>query len=414
VHYTSNKANSGLERDSLSLKDPGQLSAGKTTGQNSSTLPAVKNDHTTPKASSSTNNLSKFIIKEKKDKTPGILTNAVTSNNNNSKSEQLKINSVTSANDGSATGKQLQNNVTPTETATTKDPTALLNNTEHNEALNKTVAQTDSLQIKQNTQQSAIQQVIKKTSNNNFTIPKWQWGITASYGRSNAIQNLVDFNKSAPASLDYNVGPGLITGRVDTGHYNNKPYTPSNAYQFGFVVQRKIIKNGFISSGLNFVHLSTKSDVNAKKDSAYTVQNGNIITNSFYVSSFYQGGESKAYTNTYNFIELPVYFQQDLFYRHKLSLSYNAGFSIRQLLSSDALIYNRYSNIYYSKDELLRKTQWQFLAGINLKINAGKNMALYVGPQFSYSLSNFLKDKDAGNFHLMNYGVQAGIMFHKK
>ena len=84
------------------------------------------------------------------------------------------------------------------------------------------------------------------------------------------------------------------------------------------------------------------------------------------------------------------------------------------MLSSNALIYNRHGNIYYSKDELLRKTQWQVSAGINLKINAGKNMAVYVGPQFSYSLSNLLKDKDAGNFHLVNYGVQAGLMFHKK
>ena len=114
------------------------------------------------------------------------------------------------------------------------------------------------------------------------------------------------------------------------------------------------------------------------------------------------------------YARLPVYFQHDVFYRHKLSLSYNAGFSIRQLISSDALIYNRYSNIYYSKDELLRKTQLQVLAGINLKINTGKNMAVYVGPQFSYSLSNLLNDNDVGNFHLINYGVQAGLMFHKK
>ena len=214
-----------------------------------------------------------------------------------------------------------------------------------------------------------------------------------------------------PSNLTGNPGTGV--GRSDTS-YKSNPYSPSNAYHFGFVVQKKIIKNGFIATGLNFIHLSTKSDVTGKKDSAYTVQNGGIISNSFYVNSFYQPGPSTTYTNTYNFIELPVYFQQDVLYRHTFSLSYNAGFSVRQLLSSDALIYNRHSNIYYSKDELLRKTQWQVLAGISLKINTGKNMAVYIGPQFSYSFSNLLKDKDAGNFHLINYGLQAGLMFHKK
>jgi hypothetical protein len=411
VHYSNNKTNDGIKKDSLSLKNPGQLSAERTTGQNNSTVPANKNVYTVPKTSSpKTNRPAGFVIKERKYKKTG---NAVSSNNSNNSSGQLKINNETTTNDVSAAmEKQLQNNLPANELIITNDSTKLIDNAARNDSLNNNIAQTDSTQINQDKKENVKQQKIKKPSNNNYAIPKWQWGINAFYGGSNVIENLVDFNKTAPANLSYSPRP--VTGNIDTAHGNSNPYTASNAYQFGFVVQKKIMKNGFISTGLNFIHLSTKSDVTGKKDSAYTVQNGNIITNSFYVNSFYQPGPSETYTNTYNFIELPVYFQQDLFYRHKLSLSYNAGFSIRQLLSSDALIYNRYSNIYYSKDELLRKTQWQFSAGINLKINAGKNMAVYVGPQFSYSLSNLLKDKDAGNFHLMIYGVQAGLMFHKK
>jgi len=410
VHYTNNKTNEELKKDSLSLKNPGQLPAEKTTGQNSSTVPANKNSYTAPKTSPpKTNRPATFDIKESKYKTPGIPTNAVSSNNNNNSSGQLKINQETTTNDVPVVmEQQLQNN----EPVAANDSTKLIDNAARNDSLNKNIAQTDSIQIKQGKKESAKKGIVKNPSDKNYTIPKWQWGVNAFYGWSNAIENLVDFNKAAPANLSYS--PGIVTGSVDSTHHNSNPYSASNAYQFGFVVQKKIMKNGFISSGLNFIHLSTKSDVTGKKDSAYTVQNGNIITNSFYVSSFYQPGPSKAYTNTYNFIELPVYFQQDVFYRHKLSLSYNAGFSIRQLISSDALIYNRYSNIYYSKDELLRKTQWQVMAGINLKINTGKNMAVYVGPQFSYSLSNLLNDKDVGNFHLINYGVQAGLMFHKK
>jgi hypothetical protein len=413
IHYANSKTNKGPERDSLSLKNPGQISTEKTTGQNSSIVSANKNDHTVSKASSpKTNRPAVFVKKESKYKNSSLSINVVSSNNNNS-SGQLKINPEITTNDVSAVmEKQLQNNAPVNEPIVANDSTKLIDNAARNDSLNKNIAQTDSMQINQDKKESAVKRIAKNPSNKNYTIPKWQWGINAFYGRSNAIKNLVDFNKAAPANLDYSPRP--VTGNIDTAHYNSNPYTASNAYRFGFVVQKKIIKNGFISSGLNFIHLSTKSDVTGKKDSAYTVQNGNIITNSFYVSSFYQPGPSKTYTNTYNFIEIPVYFQQDVFYRHKLSLSYNAGFSMRQLLSSNALIYNRYNDIYYSKDELLRKTQWQFLAGVNLKINTGKKVAVYIGPEFSYSLSNLLKDNDAGNFHLINYGVQAGLMFHKK
>ena len=56
------------------------------------------------------------------------------------------------------------------------------------------------------------------------------------------------------------------------------------------------------------------------------------------------------------------------------------AFSVRQLLSSNALIYNPGNNIYFSKDALLRKTQFQFTAGLNFEINTGKTNSIFVGP----------------------------------
>ena len=50
----------------------------------------------------------------------------------------------------------------------------------------------------------------------------------------------------------------------DTAIQNSHPFSSSNSYAFGAVVQKKIFKNGFISTGLNFTHLSTKANVNKK------------------------------------------------------------------------------------------------------------------------------------------------------
>ena len=130
------------------------------------------------------------------------------------------------------------------------------------------------------------------------------------------------------------------------------------------------------------------------------------------VNRFYQSGATSTYTNHYNFIELPLYFKQDLFASKKIGLSYNAGFSIRQMISSNSLVYDPSYNIYFSNNDALHKTQVQFLAGLSLKINSGKNTSLYIGPQFSYSLSSLFKSNN--DFHFVNYGVQAALLFHKK
>ncbi len=271
-------------------------------------------------------------------------------------------------------------------------------------------AKTDSVAAAENKKSNAITKPTKNSPRSIYKIPAWQFGIIAAYGRSTAIDGLVDPNKSANAYND----PGGVNNNGDTVFYNAHPYTASDAYQFGVVVQKKILKNGFISSGLNFIHLSTKSGIHQKVDSTYLVQNSNGVTNAYSVKAYYQPGSSSTYTNTYNFIELPVYFQQDFFAAKQVGFSYNLGFSLRQLISSNALIYNQYNNIYFSKDELLNKTQFQFMTGLSLKINTGKNTSIYFGPQVSYSLSNLVKNDNNGSFHLVNYGLQAGLMFHKK
>lgn len=231
-------------------------------------------------------------------------------------------------------------------------------------------------------------------------LPDLQWGVTAFFGGSNAVNNLAGSNKSLPSSL--NSGGG----NFDTA-FSNKPYTASTAYHIGFVVEKRIIKNGFIGTGLNYVHLSTKSTVGKSIDS--TLQ----LPSAYSINNFYQSGTTSTYTNHYNSIELPVYFKQDLFPSKKIGLSYNAGFSIRQMISSNSLVYDPSYNIYFSKDDAINKTQFQLLAGFGLKINSSKNTSLYIGPQFSYSFSSLFKN-NSGNFHLIDYGVHASFLLHKK
>ncbi len=241
---------------------------------------------------------------------------------------------------------------------------------------------------------------INKTSN-------WQWGVTGLYAKSNLIENLTNLNIP---SAQYSNDP-LTSGNYDTAFKTTHAFSPSAAYAFGTVVKKKIFKNGYLSSGLNFIHLSVKADIGKTVDSVIVIPSPAYT---YFVRGYAQPGFVKTNTSKYNFIELPVLFQQNFFHSKKTSLSYNAGFSVRQLISSSSLIYNQINNIYFSKEELLRKTQFQVAAGLSFEMNTGKNNSFFIGPQFTYSLSNLIKNPGNSSFHFINYGLQAGFLLHKK
>lgn len=242
-----------------------------------------------------------------------------------------------------------------------------------------------------------------------YKIPSWQFGVNTMYGKSNLTSGLVSVDKALPSAL----GPlDSIAGRIDTSG-NSKLYSASAAYNFGFVVQKKIFKTAVIGVGINYQHLSVKSHISNQVNAGYVLQYNNNLT-SYIINNYYRPGNASVYINTYNFIEVPVYFQQDIFHAKKVSFAYNAGFSLRHLLSSKSLIYNESNNIYYFKDGLLHKTQVQLQAGLNVKFNTGKSTSIYIGPQAAYSLSKNFKNSNDGSFHFINYGLQAGLLLHKK
>lgn len=274
------------------------------------------------------------------------------------------------------------------------------------DSTNKNLIATNSIAASQKNMDTILRSSSTKKINNNYKTTTWQWGITASWGKSDLVKSLVNADKSLTQYTISNPGTGY-----DTSFHNAHPFLSANAYSAGTIVKKKIFKNAFLSAGLNFIHLSATSDIGETIDSAITISNAPL---NYSVSRYAQPGSLKTYTSAYNFIELPFTFQQYFFHSNQTALSYNAGFSIRQLISSNALIYDPARNIYFSKDKLLHKTQFQFTAGLHFEINTGKTNSVFIGPQFTYSLSNFIKNTSSSSFHFINYGVQAGFLLHKK
>ena len=199
---------------------------------------------------------------------------------------------------------------------------------------------------------------------------------------------------------------------IGTGAIKN-PYNKNGAYNFGLTVQRKIFKNSSLNTGINLVHLSSKTNTALNLDSSLVPVIADLQSNN-YVGSFYRIGSAKTYINNFNFIEIPVTFQSNLFHVKNFSVLYDAGISAMQLISSKALIYDNHTNSFFSNDALFRKTQFQLMAGLNFQLKIKNSGSLLLGPDFNYSLSSYLKDNNYSRLHFIDYGAHASWIFNKK
>ncbi|HYJ66013.1 MAG TPA: hypothetical protein VEV62_19855 [Parafilimonas sp.] len=241
---------------------------------------------------------------------------------------------------------------------------------------------------------------------------KWQFGIAAMYGRSNLTDKVTSLNNDKSLQVNPSLNnPGTTYGNYPTVLKN--PYNANNAYKFGISLQRKISKRSSLNTGLNFVHLSSKSNTALNLDSSLVPVLDYIQSNNS-ASSFYRIGSAKTYINNFNFIEIPVTFQSSLFHINNLSVLYDGGISVMRLISSKALIYDNHTNNFFSNDALFRKTQFQLSAGLNLQLKIKNTGNLLLGPNFSYSLSPYLKNDNYSRLHFIDYGLHASWIFNKK
>ncbi len=267
---------------------------------------------------------------------------------------------------------------------------------------NSLISNSDSI-TQNNTTRSNKKQVLKSKQ-----FAKWKWGITAMYGRNNLVNN---FNLSAIKSSQANdYSADTISSR---SIISGKPYKPASAHSYGIVLNRQIFKQAYLNLGLEYVHLSTKSYT--AMSSGYSLV---AVPSSFNLNSAnrnYITGSEKTYTNVYNFIELPVSLQNNLLHIKQFTLSYDIGVSVMQLINEKSLIYNSKNSIFFNDaSQLQRRTQFQLLSGLSLRLDTKNNGSFLFDPHVEYSLSGFLKTSDYDKLHYMQFDLQATWLLNKK
>lgn|GEM_PF-2562837 len=270
---------------------------------------------------------------------------------------------------------------------------------------------------KQLLKDSAGKKELKKSTSQLNLNRKLQLGITAFYGRSDVLENFlgiknfcgIDLSKSADAAPgSQNVYDSTQSSRSTLGNYPKS----KGAFSFGIEFKKPISKRSSLIAGIHYARLKTAIETGKIKDSAasfqYNALSGAPITN---LQNFYTSGRSNLYINRYSFLQIPVIYEYGVTKNNAVNL--NAGLSLNRLIGSSVLLYDSYNRVYYSNKSLLRKTQINFVGGVNVKLALNKTTALHLGPQFQYSLSNLSKYGKYDNQHLFSWGLKASLFFGK-
>ena len=86
---------------------------------------------------------------------------------------------------------------------------------------------------------------------------------------------------------------------------------------------------------------------------------------------------------------------------------WNGGFSLAQLLATNALQFDGNTGIYYKDNSLFRKTQVGIQTGVSVRFFNKSKHPMEIGPQVHYTISNLMKYKFDDSRHILSMGVMA-------
>ena len=220
----------------------------------------------------------------------------------------------------------------------------------------------------------------------------WNWGLSFSGGISNSANSIFG---SAEKSLNYSAA--AVSG---SGFISSNP-TPSLikssiAFITGLSVQKNISRKIIFVTGLNYKLLSTINIVGT--DSA---------------AYFRSNSTAGIHHNFFHYIELPVGLTFQIGNSAKTPLYWNIGFSVSQLISSNALQFNTATGLYYHDNSLFNKTQFGFITGFDVALISKQKRSLLIGPYLNYGISK-IADQGYNKHHFAFIGLRAQIIFRKK
>lgn len=230
------------------------------------------------------------------------------------------------------------------------------------------------------------------------TSKKWKFGLMGGIGFSGEGTG-IDLNTEK--SMDQLSAGSAQPPPNLMGSIPGTPVNKELSFSLGFAVKKELSTRFALVSGLNFNYYSSSRDVGEQVQDS-TLPAG-IFISRFYLNS---GQVANNVTSRYYFISLPVMMDWRFIASEPFHLQ--AGISIQQMISSDAIQYDPAKGIYYKDPSSLKKTQFFTNFNLGYEFSFRDKSSLMLGPSIQYGL-NTLSEKE--NKHLFFAGIQAQYFF---
>jgi hypothetical protein len=239
----------------------------------------------------------------------------------------------------------------------------------------------------------------------------WKIGFTGNAGFSNINQDLFK-SITQTNQVNYSAGaPNPPNGAPLPVNYSSSDIHAGFSFSIGAFVNRDLSNRISFSAGIGYHYYSTKILTGNYVDSLGFVYPSSGMLSS--VNAYYRNGKDHSYTSHYHFIELPVTINFQINKSKQMPVIWEAGLTLSYLLASNALYYDRVSNVYYENKELMNKTQLNGVTAVMVGFPLG-NAALELGPQLQYGFTGLLKNTAGNPGHLICYGLKINFIPGKK
>ena len=246
--------------------------------------------------------------------------------------------------------------------------------------------------------------IVKKDSSGK----KWKWGLHITPGISSLSDHGLSFPQNNSDRLMFSNSVGSGSG-LPPARQKPSDTKPGFAFQVGAFVQRQLSSRTSLSLGLQYGYYSNVLRIGNRRDSLLSVLDfsGGQIYNA--------GGDTIKYTNHYHFIELPLSFQWQLNKNKVKPFIWSTGFTMGQLIASNAIMYDTaYNGVYYQNKKLLNKTQFSLSTGFSWTIANNKKVQWSLGPVANIHLNKLIDSPFDNKGYLFFVGLRTGILFNQK
>jgi hypothetical protein len=253
---------------------------------------------------------------------------------------------------------------------------------------------------------------------------KIKWSLDLGVGGSGPIGSPFLIGESDNARLAYDQTGGMIASPgsplvtppvVNYGpvYFPRSDIKPGPAFRIGVLGEWAISKRSSIVSGLQYQYQSTNIRTGSYRNTALIFNN--YASQPVSVTSSYQAGLQKTFTNRFHYLQIPLSFQWQVGKGNKLPVLLSAGMSAGYLLSTNALIYDSLQGgVYYHDKNAFNRFQLSFNTGLAFRFGNNKAFQWSIGPEASMGLRSQVKEEYDRKQYPLYLGIRARLYLPKK